>query len=101
MKRWQRPRLKAAAVKAREEGAQVQVLSLFASTAETNEQKESESSATAGSTARHKHMSDASKPKGKQKWTIERPKLDNAGQLRGIFFIEPDDEEFECIAKCR
>ena len=41
-----------------------------------------------------KHMSDASKRKAKQKWIIEKPKLDNARQLRGIFFIAPDDEEF-------
>ena len=39
-------------------------------------------------------MSDASKRKAKQKWAIEKPKLDNARQLRCIFFIEPDDEEF-------
>ena len=30
-----------------------------------------------------KHMSDASKRKAKQKWSIEKPKLDNARQLRG------------------
>ena len=42
-----------------------------------------------------KHMSDAAKSKAKQTWAIEKPKLDNAGQLRGIFFIEPDDEEFK------
>ena len=39
-----------------------------------------------------KHMSDAAKSKAKQKWIIEKPKLDHARQLRGIFFIEPDDE---------
>ena len=38
-------------------------------------------------------MSDASKRKAKQKWDIAKPKLDNARKLRGIFFIEPDDEE--------
>ena len=37
-----------------------------------------------------KFMSDAAKSKAKQKWAIEKPKLDNARQLRGIFFIEPD-----------
>ena len=31
----------------------------------------------------------------KHKWIIEKPKLDNARQLRGIFFIEPDDDEFK------
>ena len=39
-------------------------------------------------------ISDASKRKEEQKWVIEKPKLDNARRLRGIFFIEPDDEEF-------
>ena len=42
-----------------------------------------------------KHMSDASKRKEKQKWVIEKPKLENAKRLRGIFFIEPADEEFK------
>ena len=42
-----------------------------------------------------KHMSDAPKKKAMQKWAIERPKLDNARQLRKIFFIEPNDEEFK------
>ena len=42
-----------------------------------------------------KHMSDASKPKEKQTLAIEKPKLDNARRFRGIFFIEPDDEEFK------
>ena len=44
-------------------------------------------------------MSDAAKSNAKQKWAIEKPKLDNARQLRGIFFIEPDDEEFKHIMK--
>ena len=42
-----------------------------------------------------KHTSDAAKSKAKQKWAIEKPKLDNAKQLCGIFFIEPEDEEFK------
>ena len=41
-----------------------------------------------------KQMSDASKRKAKQKWAIEKPKLDNARKLRGLFFIEPNDEFF-------
>ena len=41
-----------------------------------------------------KHMSDAAESKAKQKWAFEKPKLDNARQLRGIFFIEPNDDEF-------
>ena len=46
-----------------------------------------------------KHLSDAAKRKAKQNWIIEKPKLDNARQLRGIFFIEPDDEEFKRTMK--
>ncbi len=30
---------------------------------------------------------------------IEKPKLDNARKLRGIYFIDPDDEEFKGIMK--
>ena len=39
-----------------------------------------------------KNVSDASKRKEKQKWAIEKPKLDNARKLRGIYFIDPHDE---------
>ena len=42
-----------------------------------------------------KDMPEASKRKEKQKWAIEKPKLDNAGKLRGIYFIDPADEEFK------
>ena len=28
-------------------------------------------------------------------WAIEKPKLDNARSLRGIYFIDPKDEEFK------
>ena len=41
-----------------------------------------------------KHMSDAAKSKAKQKWAVAKPKLDNARRLRGIFFIDLNDEEF-------
>ena len=44
-------------------------------------------------------MSDASKRKVKQKWTIEKPKLDNARKLRGIHFIDLDDGEFKDVMK--
>ena len=44
-------------------------------------------------------ISDASKKKAKQRWAIEKPKLDNTRQLRGIFFIEPNDEEFKHTMK--
>ena len=46
-----------------------------------------------------KFMSDAAKKKAKQRWAIEKPKPDNARHLRGIFFIEPNDEEFQPTMK--
>ena len=46
-----------------------------------------------------KDLSEASKRKEKQKWAIERPKLDNARRLIGIHFIDPTDEEFKEIMK--
>ena len=46
-----------------------------------------------------KNMSEGSKRKEKQKRAIEKPKLDNVSRLHGIFFIEPDDEEFKDIVK--
>ena len=45
-----------------------------------------------------KCMSDAAKKKAKHRWAIEKPKLDNAIELRGIFF-EPNDEEFKLTMK--
>ena len=44
-------------------------------------------------------LSDASKRNEKQKWAIEKPKLDNARRLGGIYIIDPDDEEFKDIMK--
>ena len=44
-------------------------------------------------------MSDASKRKETQTWTIEKPELDHARSLRGIYFIDPKDEEFKNIMK--
>ena len=46
-----------------------------------------------------KHMSDAAKKKAIHKWIIEKPKLDNARRLLGIFFIEPEDDEFKHTIK--
>ena len=46
-----------------------------------------------------KYMSDAAKKKAKQRCAIDKPKLDNARQLRGMFFIEPNDEEFKLTKK--
>ena len=40
------------------------------------------------------NMSDASQRREKQKWAIEKPRLDNARRLRGIYIIDPKDEEF-------
>ena len=42
-----------------------------------------------------KDMSEASKRIEKQKWAIEKPKLDNARKLRGSDFIGPADEELK------
>ena len=36
-----------------------------------------------------KDMLEASKRRENQKWTIEKPKLDNARKLCGIYFIDP------------
>ena len=33
--------------------------------------------------------------KEKQKWSNEKPKLDNARMLRGIYIIDPEDKEFK------
>ena len=39
--------------------------------------------------------SKGAKKQGKQDWALEKPKLDNAQKLRGIYFIYPEDEEFK------
>ena len=31
----------------------------------------------------------------KHKWAMDKPKLDNARRLRGIYFIDPEDKEFK------
>ena len=46
-----------------------------------------------------KHVSNAAKSKAKQKWIFDKPKLENARRLRGIFFIEPEDEELRHTIK--
>ena len=40
-------------------------------------------------------MSEAAQRKEKQKWAIEKLKLDNARRLRGIYLIDPADAEFK------
>ena len=40
-------------------------------------------------------MSKNAKLREKHKWAIEKPKLDNARRLRGVYFIDPEDEEFK------
>ena len=37
----------------------------------------------------------AAQRKEKQEWAIEEPKLDNARRLRGFYFFDPGDVEFE------
>ena len=39
-------------------------------------------------------MSKAPQRREKQQWAVEQPRLDNAGNLGGIYFIGPDDLEF-------
>ena len=45
------------------------------------------------------HMSDAAIKRAKRRWAIEKPKLDITRQLRGIFLIEQNDEEFKLTIK--
>ena len=40
-------------------------------------------------------MGKNAKLKEKQKWSHEKPHLDNARKLRGIYFIDPEDKEVE------
>ena len=40
-------------------------------------------------------MSKNAKAREKHKWVIEKPKLDNARRLRGIYSIDPEDREFK------
>ena len=40
-------------------------------------------------------MGKKAKLKERQKWSHEKPKLDNASRLRGIYFIDPEDKEFK------
>ena len=42
-----------------------------------------------------KSMGKNAKLKERQKWTHEKLHLDNARKLRGIYFIDPEDKEFE------
>ena len=46
-----------------------------------------------------KKMSEAAQRKEKQKWAIEKPKLDNAKRLRGIYFIDPADDIIKSVEK--
>ena len=40
-------------------------------------------------------MGKHAKLKEKQKWSNEKPQLDNARKLRGIYFIDPEEKEFK------
>ena len=46
-----------------------------------------------------KDMSEAARRKEKQQWAVEKPKLDNARRLRGIYFTDPADAEFKDTLK--
>ena len=44
----------------------------------------------------------AAQKREKQEWANEKPKIDKARRLRGIYFNDPEDEEFkETIKKCK
>ena len=40
-------------------------------------------------------MFQAAQTKEKQEWAVEKPKLDNVRQLRGICFVDPEDGEYK------
>ena len=40
-------------------------------------------------------MSKAPEKHEKQEWAVEKPRLDKARKLRGFYFIDPEDENFE------
>ena len=40
-------------------------------------------------------MSNATLRKEKQKWAIEKSELDNARMLRGVYFVDTTDAEFQ------
>ena len=42
-----------------------------------------------------KSMGKNAQLKERQKWSNEKPKLDNSRRLRGIYFIDPEDKEFK------
>ena len=44
-------------------------------------------------------MEKAAENREKEEWANEKPKLDNARKLRGIYFIDPDDKEYPDIMK--
>ena len=44
-------------------------------------------------------MSRNSKMKEKQNWANEKPMLENARKLKGVYFIDPEDNEFKEIIK--
>ena len=44
-------------------------------------------------------IGEAAQRREKQEWTIEKPKLEHARKLRGIYSIGPSDEEYKDIIK--
>ena len=46
-------------------------------------------------------IGEAAQNREKPEWAKEKPKLDNARRLRGIYFIDPDDQDSkETLKKC-
>ena len=46
-------------------------------------------------------MGKAAQKNEKQEWANEKPKLDNGRRLRGIYFTDPEDGEYEETIKKR
>ena len=46
-------------------------------------------------------MGKAAQNRERLEWAKEKPKLDNARRLRGIYFIDPDDKQYAEIRKKR
>ena len=44
-------------------------------------------------------MSKSFRNEEKRQWAVEKPKLDNACRLRGVYHVDPDDMEFENTKK--
>ena len=44
-------------------------------------------------------IGNAAQNRENQEWAKEKPKLDNDRKMRGLYFVDPDDEEYKEILK--